>query len=530
MDTIAIYLRLSSEDGDLGTASKEISNSISNQRKLITDYMSSNSDLEKMKIEEYIDDGYSGTNFNRPSFQRLLKDAKSGSINVIITKDFSRLGRDYLEVGNYLEYIFPILGIRYISVNDAFDSYKTKGMTGGMSVALKNIINSMYSEDLSKKVCAAQKVKATNGEVVNALVHYGYKKDPNDCHKMLVDSEAASVVKRIFDFAEKGYSFTKIAKQLNAMGIPSVNQYYINKNMRRNFRDDMERPHFWSGSSIAKILRNESYAGYYVWGKTDQRLRIKRAQNTRRINKPEEEWIRISNHHEAIISIEQFERVQGIIGSRKEKIPAKCVTTKRINLYRCPYCKRKLSINKKTVCCSTASLTANEQCRTVVSSIEKLEDTITVTINKIAESVLDYSRKLMKKSKFYDIIQEDISACKKELDRIPAAKMKQYDLYKQGKITVEQYQAFVEEMYLFKNELEAKLEQMLREQKKMKDTCKNLEQTQEIANDMLLCNGYDPVIISKFVKYIDVYNESEIEILFDVDDVFFNNMISELEC
>ena len=134
MDTIAIYLRLSSEDGDLGTASKEISNSISNQRKLITDYISSNSDLEKMKIEEYIDDGYSGTNFNRPSFQRLLKDAKSGSINVIITKDFSRLGRDYLEVGNYLEYIFPILGIRYISVNDAFDSYKTKGMTGASCI------------------------------------------------------------------------------------------------------------------------------------------------------------------------------------------------------------------------------------------------------------------------------------------------------------------------------------------------------------------------------------------------------------
>lgn len=529
MDTIAIYLRLSSEDGDLGTASKETSNSISNQRKLIADYISSNSDLEKMKIEEYIDDGYSGTNFNRPSFQRLLKDAKSGSIDVIITKDFSRLGRDYLEVGNYLEYIFPILGIRYISVNDAFDSYNTKGMTGGMSVALKNIINSMYSEDLSKKVCAAQKVKAANGEVVSAFVHYGYMKDPNDNHKMIIDPEAADVVRLIYNLAEQGMGFAEIARRLNSMGVPSITQYFINKGCYKNFHGHEDKTHFWTGASIADILRNESYEGYYIWGRTDQSLKIKRSQNTRCMNKPKEEWIRIPNHHEAIISIEQFERVQKKINNKRKTTPANIVSRKKINLYRCPYCKRKLSTNKKKVCCSTASLTLNEECKAVSSDIEKLEDTIVVTFNKIVEFVLDCTQKLMKKGESYDIIQENILSCKKELDRIPVSKMKQYDLYKLGKITVEQYQTFVEELHSLKCDLEEKLVRMKEEQMNMKEACKNLEQTQEIANDMYLNNGYDPIVISKFVKYIDVYSESEIEIFFDVDDVFFNKMISELE-
>lgn len=483
-----------------------------------------------MKIEEYIDDGYSGTNFNRPSFQRLLKDAKSGSINVIITKDFSRLGRDYLEVGNYLEYIFPILGIRYISVNDAYDSYKTKGMTGGMSVALKNIINSMYSEDLSKKVCAAQKVKAANGEVISAFVHYGYMKDPNDIHKMIIDPDAADVVRQIFNLAEQGMGFTEIARHLNAMGIPSITQYFINKGCYKNFHGYEDKPHFWTGSSISKMLKNESYIGTYIWGKTDQRLKTKKTQNINRVKLPEEEWVRITQHHEPIISEEQFQRVQEMVNNkedRKSSIPVK--GKKAINLFRCPYCKRKIYGKNNHISCVTGVISLNKQCVTVTANKDKLEDVVANTINQIAAYVMKCSQKLMKKSKSYDIIKSDILALQKEMAKIPSVKMQKYDLYKQGKLTVEQYQDVIDEMYCSKEQLEKKLKGLLEEQKSMEKAYQQAETTQMIANEMLLCNGYDSAIISKFVKYIDVYSESEIEIFFDVDDVFFNNIISELE-
>lgn len=160
---------------------------------------------------------------------------------------------------------------------------------------------------------------------------------------------------------------------------------------------------------------------------------------------------------------------------------------------------------------------------------EHLHEVIETTINQIAVYVMDYSQNLMKKSKSYDIIESDVSALQKELSRIPMLKMQKYDLYKQGKLTIEQYQSFIEEINLPKERLENKLNQLHEEQESMEETFKKAENTQMIANNMLLRNGYDFEIISKFVKYIDVYNESEIEIVFDVDDVFFNKMINELE-
>ena len=173
---MAVYIRLSDEDENVDGIIKEESNSVAAQRILIRDYIQRNGLTGE--TAEYVDDGYSGTNFLRPSFQRMMDDAKSGEISCIIVKDFSRFGRDHLETGNYLERIFPLLGIHFISVNDQFDSEDCEGMTGGMSVALKNIINSMYSRDLSNKVKSAMGTRASRGEYMGALVPYGYIKNP----------------------------------------------------------------------------------------------------------------------------------------------------------------------------------------------------------------------------------------------------------------------------------------------------------------------------------------------------------------
>ena len=198
----AIYVRLSKEDGDVATAGKRESNSISNQKDLIKNFLKDKKDI--VVVSERVDDGYSGSNFNRPGFQRMVEDAKAGRIKSIVIKDFSRFGRDYLEVGNYLEKILPVLGIRIISINDGFDSINSSGFTGGMSVALKNMLNAMYSRDLSRKVRSAMKTHAKNGEYMPAFPKYGYIKDPEDKHHLVIDPEAAEIVKLIFTMAADG--------------------------------------------------------------------------------------------------------------------------------------------------------------------------------------------------------------------------------------------------------------------------------------------------------------------------------------
>ena len=166
-ECIAVYIRLSSEDNDVDGSIKAESNSVSAQRMLINEFIKKQDEFTNCPVVEYVDDGYSGTNFNRPGFQRMVEDAKAGRIKSIVIKDFSRFGRDYLEVGNYLEKILPVLGIRIISINDGFDSINSSGFTGGMSVALKNMLNAMYSRDLSRKVRSAMKTHAKNAHKQN---------------------------------------------------------------------------------------------------------------------------------------------------------------------------------------------------------------------------------------------------------------------------------------------------------------------------------------------------------------------------
>ena len=188
-ECIAVYIRLSSEDNDVDGSIKAESNSVSAQRMLINEFIKKQDEFTNCPVVEYVDDGYSGTNFNRPGFQRMMEDAKAGRIKSIVIKDFSRFGRDYLEVGNYLEKILPVLDIRIISINDGFDSINSSGFTGGMSVALKNMLNAMYSRDLSRKVRSAMKTHAKNGEYMPAFPKYGYIKDPEDKHHLVIDPE-----------------------------------------------------------------------------------------------------------------------------------------------------------------------------------------------------------------------------------------------------------------------------------------------------------------------------------------------------
>ena len=195
---IAVYIRLSVEDGD----DKLESNSIVNQRKMINQFLEKEQNM--IIIDYYIDDGYSGTDFNRPDFQRMLVDIKDGKINAVIVKDLSRLGRNYIEVGNYLEQIFPLYNIRFMAINDNIDSYKDPSSINNVIVPFKNLMNDEYARDISNKVKSVLNAKKRNGEFVGGLVPYGYVRDPNERHHFVIDAEAANVIKMIFNFTLEG--------------------------------------------------------------------------------------------------------------------------------------------------------------------------------------------------------------------------------------------------------------------------------------------------------------------------------------
>ena len=220
--TLAFYIRLSIEDGDLkGSADKKESNSITNQRKLLMNYYESHPDLKKYRIIEFCDDGFRGTNFDRLQFTRMIEMLRNREIDAVMVKDLSRFGRDHLEVGGYLELLFPLFGTRFISVNDHFDTNDYVGTTGGLELAIRNLVNGMYSKDLSLKIRSANQARRKQG-FYHSCGHafYGYQLDPKDKRKLIVDENVRQVVVRIFDLCIAGQSTKSIAQHLNDQKIP----------------------------------------------------------------------------------------------------------------------------------------------------------------------------------------------------------------------------------------------------------------------------------------------------------------------
>lgn len=297
----ADYARISREDGD-----KEESDSIGTQFDIIDDYIAHNDDITF--IDRYSDDGWSGTNFDRPDFMRLMEDIKKGKINCVIVKDLSRLGRNYILVGQYLEMIFPMLNIRFISVNDRIDSIKDPASINNALVSFKNVMNDEYCRDISNKVRSSLDRKRSKGEFIGSFASYGYMKDPDDHHHLIVDPVAAEVVKNIFDWFLQGMSIIGIAKRLNHMGIPNPSAY--KRQCGLNYKHPAgQLDSAWPDSSVKRVLKNRLYVGDMVQNKN----RTKSYKVQVSVAVPEEKWVIVPNMHEAIIDREKFETVQQLL-------------------------------------------------------------------------------------------------------------------------------------------------------------------------------------------------------------------------
>ena len=304
---VGIYCRLSSDDGDNAE-----SDSIKNQRELITYYLKNEHDLKI--VDYYVDDGYSGTSFNRPGFKRMFSDVVNGRINTVIVKDLSRFGRNYIEVGNYLEYNFPLYNVRFIAINDNIDSFKDPKSINNVVVPFKNIMNDEYARDISNKVRSVLLTKSKNGEFVGGTTPYGYKKDPKDLHHLIIDEDEAKNVRLIYKMALNGDGILKICKYLNnnhilcRKEIQRRNKYQIDLESTT-----VESKYKWSKTTVSNILTNETYIGNLVYNRTGT-ISYK---NHRQVSKPKEEWIIVKNTHEGIVNITDFEKVRSLIDERK---------------------------------------------------------------------------------------------------------------------------------------------------------------------------------------------------------------------
>ena len=300
---VAIYLRLSRDDENIGD-----SESIINQREFLMKYVKTQ---ENWTLEDiYIDDGFTGTNFNRPDFIRLKSDIEKGKVNLVITKDLSRLGRDYIGTGYYLEKYFPLKKVRYIAVNDGIDTFEKNNGNNDMG-AFKSVVNDMYAKDISKKVRTAKRTKAEKGEFIGAFAPYGYKKDKNDITKLVIDEEVADVVKYIFREYNNGSGLSYIARSLNEKQIecPSIYKQRTCKFHCKTLTG------LWGHETIKSILKNRVYIGELIQRKGEMvSYKVKKY-----VTLPESEHIIQKNVHEAIVSEEEFNLAQSILNMKTHK-------------------------------------------------------------------------------------------------------------------------------------------------------------------------------------------------------------------
>lgn len=440
----AIYVRLSKEDGDVASAAKAESNSISNQKNLIKDFLKDKDDI--IVVSERVDDGYSGSDFERPGFQMMMDDIRRGTVDCVIVKDLSRFGREYIDSGKYIERLFPALGVRFIAVNDHIDS-KEESSRDDIVVPFKNLMNDAYCRDISIKIRSHLEVKRRNGEYIGAFTPYGYKKDENDKSRLVPDLYAAGVVKDIFRMKLHGMSQTAIADRLNEQGILSPMEYKHSLGIRiqDNFKTHEQAE--WSSMSVRRVLENEVYVGTLTQGKhSTPNHKIKKI-----MDKPEEEWIRIEDNHEPVVSKREFAIVQRLLGMDTRTSPNEDEVYVLSGLAVCADCgapmiKRNVPAGGKVysyyICSKNA---ATKQCGTHRIPKDKLERLVFDVLKTHIASVLDAGRILayINTVPFQELeikeLERQKEAKEQEMQRCRELRDMLYEDLKEGIVSKEDY-------------------------------------------------------------------------------------------
>lgn len=437
-DAIAYY-RLSKDDG-----TSHESDSIANQRVLIREYVKSHPNIRL--VDEAFDDGYTGTNFDRPGFQKVMDAVNAGRINCVIVKDLSRLGREYVETGKYLEMVFPSMGIRFIAINDDVDSGNAKS-SDDILVPVKNIMNETYCRELSKKLRRQFKIQRANGEYLGAFACYGYRKSPEDKHKLIIDEYAAEIVKAIFTFKLKGYSPQSIADYLNSEAVLPPAEY--KKSQGLNYKSGLKGAGqaLWKAFTIQNILTNPVYTGVLIQGKRGTpNYKVKQMRV-----RDEDQWSIVNDNHEAIIDEFTFNTVQKVL-SKDTRVSAKADAVDPLSgLMVCADCGRSMvkrsvtrgkkkfyyyvcHTNKKGAGCTSHSISVETLEATVMRAI-KNQINLLVEMKQLLDEV-NHGEILSVKLKRLDLL---IAEKDKEIDKQKSFRLKLYEALSDGLIERDEY-------------------------------------------------------------------------------------------
>lgn len=512
-----MYIRLSREDGD-----KQESESIGNQRKILQRYIEEN---KLTFVKEYVDDGVSGTTFDRPYFNELLQDIENKTINMVITKDLSRLGRDYIKTGYYLENYFPEKNVRYVSILDGIDTYIDS--INNDITPFKAIMNDMYAKDISKKVKSVIKEKQKNGEYMCSTPPYGYKRHPTIKNKLIVDEKVRYVVEKIFDMYANGHGSVEITSYLNS------NKYLSPKGYRVTglVKDENKTNHNWNEVGICNMLRNEVYIGNSVQNKrTVISYKVKKIRDI-----PKEQQVRVNNTHEAIIDNDVFEKVQCILEKRGNNSKLKYDYLLRGLLY-CHHCKRKLQIvlkknskrNAKSHPYITCSGHKERGCYALNMNYDKFEEHIIEVVKKICRIYAD-------KDVFYSIYEKchnkTISiqeGYKKKIQQIEE-KIKQINLdlenmYKdklRGIVLEEDYVRYSKSFIANRTELneqKIEFEEKLQRIEEGVDKQKREEESKELdklIEEFLKLEEIDKIYLYRLINKIEIDKDKNVYIYFN---------------
>ena len=436
----ASYVRVSRKDGD-----KIESDSISNQEDLIRNYASARDDIQIAGY--YADDDYTGTNFNRPAFQRMMKAIESGAINCVIVKDLSRFGRDYIDVGNYLQKIYPKLGVRFIAITDNIDSAKT---AYDMLMPVKNIFNEQYARDISKKVLTTLSVKQQAGQFIGAFASYGYLKDPDKKGHLVVDPYAANIVRRIYSMFLEGKGKMSIARILNSEGILCPSEYKKSIDLKYSNCNKLRSTAYWTYSTVQVILKNEIYTGKMVQHKSN----CSRYRAASSIKISEEDWCIVPNTHEAIITEEEWRATQRALQRRTRQMGL----TENVSIFAgflvCKDCGRamsKISTRGRTrYVCGTYKRYSTELCSSHRIFHEDLEEIILNSINAKIDKVHNICEVIEQKEKQARKQQSGPNAksadyLKAQISKNELFKKRLYEDYCSDVLTKEEYLQYKED-------------------------------------------------------------------------------------
>lgn len=456
---VAGYYRLSVEDGSLEMES----NSILNQRALVKKYIAAHTEFAGYGFCEFYDDGYSGTTMDRPGIQKLLAGIKDNKIQCVIVKDISRFSRDYIELGTYMEQVFPFMHVRFIAITDHYDSSCCNGYAGntGMDIAFKSLLSDFYCKDISGKVKSSLEARKKQGKYATGLVPFGYMKNKNNPQELLVVNEEAEVIKRIFSLSLAGNNLVEICKILNDEGIKTPLGY---KNARKKQdRKELEQKHkYWQPTMARTILTNETYIGSMVYNKSEQAG----VGQKKKILKPRSEWKVFPDHHTAIIDREIFYKVQKKFFYRKktEHIPFSYPLKGKVY---CAYCNRCLCVSKLSggrllLYCANRKLESGSQCIQESIRNELLESIILKEIQLQLGQLADLDIIIRETREGYRSIKTKEKALLEKLeqdtDKLIQKKADNLEEYHKGLITKE-------ELLARRDKIKVQIEEVKQQQK-----------------------------------------------------------------